>query len=493
MRQYPRCHVKAPHPEIKTRAWVCPVGHTSARLSFPRRNRFCGTGSFHAPCLLLAPTTTTNLRVSSELLTAYLSVQLVVSDITSTSVTVQASALGPQTSSLTLTPIRNLPLLLTPLAKLLMKPRAVSPSWWGYVTLDKTRKVVPLLQTDPLCASRPLVGVWVRSLSLSHMYLASMLFGTTSSRQTLWIAPRTFLLVKYPMQSTQWLPEFYECTIVADKALLGFFTSSQTAACDRAVEICMERRVFPATLPTSSLTCEDQVSTQENVVNTSVPPVVNSYRPEPPRNDTMSSFDMPTPMPERAPPIPPPQTKPILPLPPPPPGDIDDQPSGGSGGRNDVDLAALVHHQSRVMDAMQCEIQSLQRQLKAAMAPKTEKAEVGTNTSFAGETNALDCTTSWKGNDSDLDDDDDLDDRYMMTPPPLVVQPAASQPPPSSPSPSTSSPLAGGADFSFDVPRIQVPSAASTMDGQSDDDDDDDIAQIEARYLGKVKRAPLTT
>ncbi|KAF0710634.1 hypothetical protein AaE_012449, partial [Aphanomyces astaci] len=255
---------------------------------------------------VLAATTTTNLRVSSELLTAYLSVQLVVSDITSTSVTVQASALGPQTSSLTLTPIRNLPLLLTPLAKLLMKPRAVSPSWWGYVTLDKTRKVVPLLQTDPLCASRPLVGVWVRSLSLSHMYLASMLFGTTSSRQTLWIAPRTFLLVKYPMQSTQWLPEFYECTIVADKALLGFFTSSQTAACDTAVEICMERRVFPATLPTSSLSCEDQVSTQENVVNTSVPPVVNSYRPEPPRNDTMSSFDMPTPMPERAPPIPPP-------------------------------------------------------------------------------------------------------------------------------------------------------------------------------------------
>jgi hypothetical protein len=61
--------------------------------------------------------------------------------------------------------IRPPPLLSTPLSLRLTTlelPHASEQSM-GYLTLNKTRKVVPLLETDPAVSLAPLVGVWVQA------------------------------------------------------------------------------------------------------------------------------------------------------------------------------------------------------------------------------------------------------------------------------------------------------------------------------------------
>ena len=59
--------------------------------------------------------------------------------------------------------VRPPPFLSTPLSiKLVSVPIGlVSSAAAGYLTLNKTRKVVPLLETDPVISLAPLVGVWV--------------------------------------------------------------------------------------------------------------------------------------------------------------------------------------------------------------------------------------------------------------------------------------------------------------------------------------------
>lgn len=33
--------------------------------------------------------------------------------------------------------------------------------FYGYLTMERTRKVIPLLESDPIALTTPLVGVWV--------------------------------------------------------------------------------------------------------------------------------------------------------------------------------------------------------------------------------------------------------------------------------------------------------------------------------------------
>ena len=61
--------------------------------------------------------------------------------------------------------IRNLPLLLTPLSINLTQQngddaRLTGPRM-GYLTLNQTRKVVPMLEGDTAASVSPIVGVWV--------------------------------------------------------------------------------------------------------------------------------------------------------------------------------------------------------------------------------------------------------------------------------------------------------------------------------------------
>lgn len=66
------------------------------------------------------------------------------------------------------TPIRTLPIVPSPLFHELTRsnPRQQSPKM-GYLTLNQSRKLVPMMENDPSVSSTPLVGVWVRFGHLS--------------------------------------------------------------------------------------------------------------------------------------------------------------------------------------------------------------------------------------------------------------------------------------------------------------------------------------
>ncbi|KAL3668673.1 hypothetical protein V7S43_005969 [Phytophthora oleae] len=133
--------------------------------------------------------------------------------------------------------VRNLPLLMTPLAASLAKREFSTRSGTlrsGYLTLDRTRKAVPLLKVDPLVLQQPLVGVWVygvqiddawdeetarRQLADPFMYFACIgyLMSQTIKER---VGPKknTFLVALYPANdpdsgsAVSSLPRFFECS-----------------------------------------------------------------------------------------------------------------------------------------------------------------------------------------------------------------------------------------------------------------------------------------
>ncbi|KAE9138745.1 hypothetical protein PF010_g827 [Phytophthora fragariae] len=69
--------------------------------------------------------------------------------------------------------VRNLPLLMTPLAASLARREFSTRSGnlrSGYLTLDRTRKAVPLLKVDPLVLQQPVVGVWVYGVQIDDAW-----------------------------------------------------------------------------------------------------------------------------------------------------------------------------------------------------------------------------------------------------------------------------------------------------------------------------------
>lgn len=68
---------------------------------------------------------------------------------------------APTQVTLTLAPLNPIPMLKTALCQRLLDRERSSDLYYGYLTMDKTRKVVPLLEADPMTLSTPLCGVWV--------------------------------------------------------------------------------------------------------------------------------------------------------------------------------------------------------------------------------------------------------------------------------------------------------------------------------------------
>ncbi|KAL4173734.1 hypothetical protein KRP22_005683 [Phytophthora ramorum] len=132
--------------------------------------------------------------------------------------------------------VRNLPLLMTPLAASLARREFNTQSSnmrTGYLTLDRTRKAVPLLKVDSLVLQQPLVGVWVygvriddawdeetarRQLADPFLYFACL--GYLMSRaikERVGPEKNTFLVALYPDDSggVVSLPRFFECSFPA--------------------------------------------------------------------------------------------------------------------------------------------------------------------------------------------------------------------------------------------------------------------------------------
>ncbi|ETN21138.1 hypothetical protein PPTG_01416 [Phytophthora nicotianae INRA-310] len=132
--------------------------------------------------------------------------------------------------------VRNLPLLMTPLAGSLAKREFSMHSGnmrSGYLTLDRTRKAVPLLKVDPLVLQQPVVGVWVygvqiddawdketarRQLADPFLYFACIGYVMSEAiKERVGPEKNTFLVAIYPADDPDSgavgsLPRFFECS-----------------------------------------------------------------------------------------------------------------------------------------------------------------------------------------------------------------------------------------------------------------------------------------
>ncbi|KAL7694845.1 putative SCL-interrupting locus protein [Plasmopara halstedii] len=133
--------------------------------------------------------------------------------------------------------VRNLPLLMTPLAASLAK-REFNPNSGnmrsGYLTLDRTRKAVPLLKVDPFVLQHPVVGIWLygvhiddawneetarRQLADPFLYFACIGYLMSEViKERVGPNKNTFLVALYPSGDSDCgavissLPRFFECS-----------------------------------------------------------------------------------------------------------------------------------------------------------------------------------------------------------------------------------------------------------------------------------------
>lgn len=107
----------------------------------------------------------------------------------------------------------------------------------GFLTLDRARKAVPVLKTDPLVRQQPIVGLWVYGVPLSdewrdstvsaqladpYLYFACVEFVSSRAiKERAEVSANTFLVALYPSASASSgrqeqhvspLPRFLECS-----------------------------------------------------------------------------------------------------------------------------------------------------------------------------------------------------------------------------------------------------------------------------------------
>ncbi|OQS00161.1 hypothetical protein THRCLA_06181, partial [Thraustotheca clavata] len=302
-----------------------------------------------------------------------LSMRLVVSLFMPTQLNVVMEMIAPP-AQLELVPIRNLPLLLTPLAKLLMKLQSAYES--GLATLDKTRKMVPLLSTDAVAREQPLVGVWVQTTSSTTLFHQLLLYYTRSNPplDQVWVAPNICLLVKYPTEANQWLPEFFEAKLTNTTSLATFTTTKRITvgpSQENSIDLQMlqsHRDVYRIDMDTPNAPELTTVASGSDA--------------------SSLSDDQPTPIPCPLPtnPIAKPVCHPRSLVPP-----IYSPLESSTSSNGQVSKDLLRQHQEQ-MEAMQQQIQQLQGQLRTVQLlyeQATNKAmhSVGTNTSTIFPTN----------------------------------------------------------------------------------------------------------
>jgi len=111
------------------------------------------------------------------------------------------------------TQLHPIPFLKTPLASVLHSRSVADSHRFGYLTLNRTRKLVPILESDPCVATAPLVGLWLAGLSgpenelVKHplVWAACVRFlNFEGLRERVFVAENTFLLVR-ELQRMNWL------------------------------------------------------------------------------------------------------------------------------------------------------------------------------------------------------------------------------------------------------------------------------------------------
>ncbi|XP_014675213.1 PREDICTED: SCL-interrupting locus protein-like, partial [Priapulus caudatus] len=168
------------------------------------------------------------------------------------------------------TPIKPIPIMPTALSNNLSNPMSFSEVQeepkTGYLTMDKTRKLILVLETDPKVASLPLIGIWVSGVyEVQHVYIwmACLRYLNSSAIQDrVCKPPDPFLVVLYP--PTGGKPHFYDC-MTADcsnnlelcsysaRALIGLGKGFETTDSERITLEFVQERTADWTHPASSL------------------------------------------------------------------------------------------------------------------------------------------------------------------------------------------------------------------------------------------------
>nr|XP_027793194.1 SCL-interrupting locus protein isoform X2 [Marmota flaviventris] len=120
-------------------------------------------------------------------------------------------------------PVKPIPIIPTALA------RNLSSNWnisqvqgtykYGYLTMDETRKLLLLLESDPKVCSLPLVGIWLAGII--HIYSPQVwacclrYMFSSSIQERVFSQSGNFIIVLYSLTHKE--PEFYECLPCDDK------------------------------------------------------------------------------------------------------------------------------------------------------------------------------------------------------------------------------------------------------------------------------------
>ncbi|XP_036899230.1 SCL-interrupting locus protein isoform X2 [Sturnira hondurensis] len=115
------------------------------------------------------------------------------------------------------TPVKPIPIIPTALARNLSSNLSISQVQgtykYGYLTMDETRKLLLLLESDPKAYSLPLVGIWLSGII--HIYSPQVwacclrYMFSSSIQERVFSESGHFIIVLYSMTHKD--PEFYEC------------------------------------------------------------------------------------------------------------------------------------------------------------------------------------------------------------------------------------------------------------------------------------------
>ncbi|NWR99212.1 STIL protein, partial [Motacilla alba] len=139
------------------------------------------------------------------------------------------------------TPVKSVPIIPTALARNLTSPMNIAQVQGtykcGYLTMDQTRKLLLLLESDPKAYALPLVGVWLSGVTYIYSpqvwacCLRYLFSSSIQERQVTFIESGSFLVVLYSLTHKE--PEFYECVPCSGQTELGF----QILTCHETVHL----------------------------------------------------------------------------------------------------------------------------------------------------------------------------------------------------------------------------------------------------------------
>ncbi|XP_025960382.2 SCL-interrupting locus protein isoform X3 [Dromaius novaehollandiae] len=137
------------------------------------------------------------------------------------------------------TPMKSVPIIPTALARNLNSPMNIAQIQGtykcGYLTMDQTRKLLLLLESDPKAYALPLVGVWlsgVTHICSPEVWACCLRYLFSSSiQERVFSESGSFLVVLYSLIHKE--PEFYECVPCSGQTELGF----QLLTCNETVHL----------------------------------------------------------------------------------------------------------------------------------------------------------------------------------------------------------------------------------------------------------------